>query len=738
MIPVFQGGGALDATSGDLAARPTAALDAPFLDVPRRESITLASLLAIAWRRRGTFALAALLTLMIATAIILSLKSRYEAEAMVMVDPRQTNIANVQSVQNSMASLSDLNVVRSQMQILTSDGLARQVVLDLHLQDDPAFVKPPPQTVPLVSWFEKLLGFDKPAPKPSAHPVEQAVNDYLSRLGAFSDGKSFIIKLSFTAADPAFAQRALARHLELFQADQIVAKRKVITAAEGWFADELQSLQGKLLAAEAKQQAFRTSRELIPAAGETIPSRELSTITNQLTAARAELERQEARYAQLAGGGGTTFGLDTAGQSSELLQRLREQESLATQRVAQLEETNGDQFPAVASAKSSLAAVQSRIAQQRQRLTASSASDVAIAQAAVRRLEAAEKDAGRRFTLASNDELMATQLDRDIDADRRLYDDLLLRSKQVSIQGQLQESDVQVVSPPGLPLSPAFPRRFMLLAVAAMGSAVVGTLAAFAFDIRGAGKATAMDTIVASCGLMGLAVIPKLSASELRHTVPHPGSHLAASLQTLRNSIGFRSGSRPRVTVFVSALPGEGKTLLATLYARSQVPPCGNGRVLLIDTDLRRLRNARVSTNGLQGVLKGQPLAECIIPDIVSGLDILPSVAEDKQNPETVFSAGNVQDLLAATAEYEAVIIDTPPIGVVDDALHLVAAADANVLVARWNRTSMASIQYALQRIRITGAQVVGVVLTAADMKQYRSGADNPSNFVKRRAYYVS
>ena len=739
MIPVPQGGGRLETTTGGLPTRPALALDAAFLSVPPRQNITLASLAVIAWRRRTAFALAALLTFVIAALVIFSLKPRYESGALVMVDPRQTNIANVQSVRDTTASVSDLNFVRSQMQILTSDGLARQVVLDMHLQNDPTFVGPPPQTNPLVARGAHMLGFASPAPKPAPHRVEQAVREYLSRLGAFSDGKSFIISLSFTAADPSFAQRALARHLELFQACQVVAKRKVITAAEAWFAGELQSLQAKLLAAEAKQQIFRAGHQLIPTGGETISSRELATITNQLTAARAELDKQEARYRQLTSGNGSTSGLDTGGQSSELLQRLREQESLANQRLAQLEQVNGAQYPAVAMAKSSLAAVQAHIAQQSQRLTASAASDVTIAQSAVHRLEAALADAGQRVSAVSQDELVATQIDRDIDADRRLYDDLLLRSKQVSIQGQLQEPDTLVVSPPSLPLSPAFPHRFMLLAVAAMASTVLGTLAAFASDILHAGTTTAMDATAAACGLTGLAVIPKLSKAELRQAVPRPGSHLAASLQTLQNSITFRSGGRrPRVTVFVSALPGEGKTLLATLYARSQVTLGVQGRVLLIDTDMRRLRNSKATTNGLQGVLKGQAIAECIVPDIVSGLDILPSVADGKLDPGTIFSAGNVQGLLHATSHYEAVIIDTPPIGVVDDALHLVAAADASVLVARWNRTSMASIQHALQRIAMTGAQVAGMVLTAADMRKYRSGADSPGNFIRRRAYYVS
>jgi succinoglycan biosynthesis transport protein ExoP len=393
----------------------------------------------------------------------------------------------------------------------------------------------------------------------------------------------------------------------------------------------------------------------------------------------------------------------------------------------------------VAVARSALSAVRAQIAHETQRLTASAASDMAIAQANVRRLEAEQNNADKQLAATSKDELTSAQLDRDIEADRHLYDDLLLRSKQVSIQGQLQEPDILVVSPPQLPLSPAFPRRFMLLAVAAMASAVVGTLAAFALNSLGAGKVVAMDLVAAACGLPGLAIIPKLTKAERRRAMPQPGSHLAASLQTLKNSIDFCSGgSPPRITVFASALPGEGKTLLATLYARSRVTAGGGKRVLLVYADMRRFGTNKTPAGGLQRVLNGQPLAECVVPDIVSGLDILSSAAGDEVDPGMVFSAGGVNDLLAAAAQYDTVIIDTPPIGVVDDALHLIAAADANVLVARWNRTSMAAVRHALRRMTMTGAQVVGVVLTAVDMKKYRSGADSPSSFAKRRAYYIA
>ncbi len=177
--------------------------------------------------------------------------------------------------------------------------------------------------------------------------------------------------------------------------------------------------------------------------------------------------------------------------------------------------------------------------------------------------------------------------------------------------------------------------------------------------------------------------------------------------------------------------------MLATLYARSLT---GAGRVLLIDADMRRFGITKAtpkSAGGLAAFFGGRPLDQCVVPDSVDGLDILTS-GTTGSDPGTMLASDRVRELLAATAGYAAVVIDTPPIAVVDDALHLIAQADATVLIARWNRTSFAAIQNALQRMALTGGQVVGVALTGTDMRKYRSGADSPRNFAKRKAYYIA
>ena len=665
-----------------------------------------------------------------------------------MVDPRQVNVGNFRSFQDE-PTMSDLNFVRSQMQILTSDEFARRVVMDMNLQDDPALAAVPTILERLVSVVPNHLlppalraSARQAATSAPAATIEAAVSRYKDRFSAFSDGKSFIISVSFSAAEPAFAQRVLTRHLALFQAGQVATKGRLITQAEGWFARELDALHSKLVAAEARQQAFRNQNQLVRAGGETVPARQLTTITNQLSDAQSDLVRKEARYRELSDAAGSGSAADTAALSSELVQRLREREALAAQRVAVLEQSFGPAYPPVVSERKGLADIQGRIARETQRLTASAASDAVIARANVAELEAKLDKANRKLGEINNRELTAAQLERDIEIDRHLYDDLLLRSKQVSIQGQLQEPDTRIVSPATLPLRPSFPRKGVLLAISMSAAALVGGAASLLTDLLGAHKASALDEVGAACGAAGLGIIPRLSASERRRVAaPKPGSYLAATLQRLKNSIVFRCGNQnPQVTVFVSALPADGKTVLATSYAHALAS--GGERVLLIDADLRRrglTRNVAIDAKqGLAECLTGLPLEDCIIRDQSGGVDVLPA-GHMHSDPGELLTADRVHNVLvAARHQYSAIVVDTPPVTVVDDALQVIAQADATVMVARWNRTPLGAIRKALGRASLADGNVVGVVITAVDMRKYRSGADTPASFAQSKSYYIA
>jgi polysaccharide biosynthesis transport protein len=708
-----------------------------------RSELTFETILAALWRQRLLFSLCLLVALGGAAAVILSLQPSFRSDALLLVDFRHMNITNPRATNEPPMGMTDLNSVNSEMQILQSDQLARRVIADLKLQDSPEFAdKPLPFAALLTaSPFPAVIdtvrdrlgiGSAPPPPKTAAERMEETVGKYKERFGTYNDGKSFVISAWFAASDPKLAQTILAKHLSIYLGDQIAAKQQLISKADNWFSSELGNLSERLQTAEKGQQVFRDSNHLLRSNGETISGRQLAEVTGQLAAARGDLARKEARYQEINGlGNGAAAGAatDTAVLSSQLIQRLREQEATTSQQVAQLEERAGPHHPQLLAARAALADVRQKITREIGRMTASAANDVAMARANTQQLERSVRTLEQQLGTTSQAELAATQLERKTDADRRLYDDLLLRSKQVTIQREIQESDARVVSDASLPLKPAFPRRFMLFTIAISGASLfAGAVSTFVDKLR-RGPSQSLEEVEAACGLPGLACLPEVKAARRQLRVAlTPMSYLAASFQTLQNSVIFHCPDRAiKVIAVTSAMPGDGKTTVAALYARSLVLAGNN--VLLIDADLRRngmtrlLRMAPHQGGIVSQLQKTQLLRDSIVTDAELGFDVL-AVERTAGNPGRLLSQNHVEELLHEARDlYDVIVVDTPPLAAVDDALAVAVQADATLVVVRWGRTPHHTIRAAVQRLRLAGAHVVGAVLNATDPRRHRSGA---------------
>ncbi len=711
--------------------------DASFAVSEPAPSAGIGMVLGAIWRRKFIFVLMFIAVMAGAIAIIMSLQPSYRSEAMLMVDTRTTHFTDLPAVTDTGAQAGDLNYVRSEQQVLNSDELARRVVKQLHLDQDPEFV-PPPSSGGLLNMIYERFGL-KEAPKPLT-PTERmsaAVGAYEQRLGVFSDGKSFVVLVSFSARDPARAQQILATHLSLYLNDQKQAKQAVIGRAAKWLDGQLAQLSENVHNADQKLQTFRESNHLVHSAdGQSITGRQLTVVTGQLAQARADLAAREARVSEVGGAGGRA---DSTILNSDLLHRLREQEATLSAQVATLAQRYGNNYPPLAEARSGLADTRRRIGAELSRSTGSASSDANISRAAVDRLQAQVDQLELKAAKTDRAEVGAAQIDRNAEADRKLYGDLLARSKQIAIQQEIQEPDARVVSDPSTSSSPAFPRRGLLMAVALALAVVLAGGAAFLAD-RARGPSQSLADIEALCGLPGLGVVPRMRRQWFRRSASGgegaplpPRSIEAAAIQTLGNSIAFQTpGHRPRVIVVTSALPNEGKTTVATLLGRNLVTM--GQRVLLIDADLRRRGLTRTlavrARTGMLGALtQGRTLMESVTT--VRGLefDLLP-VETFPADPHRMLHQAAMQELLReARSLYDVIIIDTPPLAAVDDALAVVGGADATVLVVRWGRTPHAAIRGAVRRLHLAGGRVAGCVLndmragksqTAAGLEAYR------------------
>jgi capsular exopolysaccharide synthesis family protein len=164
----------------------------------------------------------------------------------------------------------------------------------------------------------------------------------------------------------------------------------------------------------------------------------------------------------------------------------------------------------------------------------------------------------------------------------------------------------------------------------------------------------------------------------------NPKSPITEAYRTIRTNVQFASVISDAKTILVtSSVPGEGKTSTAANLA--VVSAQTGKKVILVDTDLRKpqihLRFQVSNLYGLSSVLiKERSLEECILPSETPGLDLLPSGAVPP-NPYEILASKPFTELMERLeSEYDMVLLDTPPVLSVADALVLTRSAEGSCI----------------------------------------------------------
>jgi capsular exopolysaccharide synthesis family protein len=193
---------------------------------------------------------------------------------------------------------------------------------------------------------------------------------------------------------------------------------------------------------------------------------------------------------------------------------------------------------------------------------------------------------------------------------------------------------------------------------------------------------------------------------------------VAESYKTIRTNLQFILSSNPgcKTLTISSAKPAEGKSTnsINIAIAFSQL----GKRVLLIDADLRRpsiYKKLRIAnTDGLSAILAGFASVEGNLVNVNNSFDVLPSGAIPP-NPSELLSSTAFQRLLASLRlMYDYIIIDTPPAGVVSDALSIARETDGLLLVIKEKSTTHNDFEKVLENINLAGVRLLGAVLNSS------------------------
>lgn len=201
-----------------------------------------------------------------------------------------------------------------------------------------------------------------------------------------------------------------------------------------------------------------------------------------------------------------------------------------------------------------------------------------------------------------------------------------------------------------------------------------------------------------------------------------PKSPAAEAYRTLRTSIQFAGlDHKCRSVVVTSASPGEGKS---TTVANFGIVTAQTGaRVCLIDSDLRRpslhrmfgLGNSRGLTSAL---LEGLPFAEVAQPTAVAHLSVLTS-GPPPPNPAELVGSNRMRDCIeAAAADFDLVLLDSPPVVSVADAIALAAFADGVVLVVQAGKVPHEVVRRAAGQIEAVKGRILGVVMNNVNLRR--------------------
>lgn len=562
-------------------------------------------------------------------------------------------------------------------------------------------------------------------------------------------GRSLVLAVSFTAGNPHEAARTADAFADAFIDNQLARKIGGTTRASSFLETRLAELETELRAKEEEIKDYRAANRLIESDGGSLSAQELSQLSTELIQVRAQREDLEGRIRYIRGLRGNGDALETVGEilKSPLVAVLLQEHIRLKRREQELLTSLGDRHPQVISLRADLQSITDQIGGEADRHIASLQNDLSLVDARIRAIQEQMDRATRDNIEVSQATIGLRELEREADNLRNLYNTFLLRFTEAREQRQVIEPDARIIARAETPSGPSSRGLEFFLALGFVVSAAAGVGLAWLRETLDRGLRTASQ-VEQQLGLACLGQVPHLKSVIGRRTRPHaylldkPRSAYAEAIRTVGTFLQMTNiDDPPRAVQVTSALPGEGKTTFAISLATS-LADLGHD-TLLVDLDFHHPSVA--SELGLEvdhclvDYLTGTAELDAVVQVADFGLSVLP-VRRSTARPAALIGSQRMRQLLAQLKErYAYVVVDSPPLLLVNDPKKTSALVDATLLLVRWQETGADKALNALRELDTVNAVVAGAVLTQVDMKrQEQYGyAGVGSYYSNYRKYYV-
>lgn len=283
----------------------------------------------------------------------------------------------------------------------------------------------------------------------------------------------------------------------------------------------------------------------------------------------------------------------------------------------------------------------------------------------------------------------------------------------------------------GVPSKPVLPNPIVIFAAGIIGSLALGFLFVLVLDHL-EDTVISISDIETRLSLKVLAVLPHVRRKKredvAKFVAENKYSQFAEAVAGLRNLLDSpRYAEMNKVLLVISTQPAEGKSITSCSLAISNAQ--AHRKTLLVDFDLRRPRLAKVFgltdldvehsfSHTLQRGGKCN-FSELVNRSCIEDLDVIASLKPEGVDPASIMGSSIVSEFFAwARENYDRVIIDSPPFGIVGDVVTLASMVDGVMVVCCPDRTHFRPIQSAVRNLAEAGATVLGVIVNDVETNQ--------------------
>lgn len=716
---------------------PQAAVEAETLDlVEYWRSITKRK-----WSILGLVVLVAILT----TLVVYSLRPTFRSTATVLIEQGKSKVVSIEEVYNAMGG--NREYYQTQVEILKSQELARKVVERLKLTTHPDFDPRQADEAARDFWLPMDM-FKSKAPASEEEIQKRVIRRFMNDLQVQPVRNSQLVQVSFSAYDKELAAKVPNTLADVYIESDLEARVAMTQKAGAWLTERLGGLRKRVDESEKALQDYRDRERIIDAKGVALSgaAKALEEATSNLVSARAKRAEAESLYNQVQAvrQGKGSYESIPAVLKHPTVQRLKEQEADADRKVADASKRYGPEHPKMQQASGELAAAKESTKRQIDTVIAGVTKEYEVARSNELAIAGALGQSKAEIQGFNRKEFQLGVLERETQANRQLYDMFMNRFKETNVAGDLQSTVARVVDPATVQSIPYAPKKVQIVSIAAAVALLIGIMLSLLLD-RISNTINTAGEVEARLGLPMLGYLQKMIGtgkksvkSEVAFLTDNQ-SLFAESIRTIRTSVLMSALDSPKkVIVITSSVPSEGKTTVSFNLACALAHV---KRVLLIDADLRRPKIGKLigrssDAPGLSHLVSGvAPVSECIFKHEEGGFHIL-SAGFVPPNPLEMLSSAKFNEVLEKLKEaFDIVLIDSPPVQLVSDAVVLSQIANTVIYVVKADSTPFPLARNGIRRLAMANAPLLGVVLNQLDLERAEKYYGEYSGYGNYRGY---